>query len=171
MPAPEPTDAQIRQVYDRMRAIARRRVHATGPRSFQATDLVHEAWLRLETTDRVEMSTEARMMMLAARVMRDVLVDRAREAAALKRGGDWSRVSWESAAHVATETPGEFLALDQAISILQEEDAESAEVVNLKFYAGLTGDEVAQTLGLSPTTVDRRWAFARARLWQILDEG
>ena len=80
-------------------------------------------------------------------------------------------MNWESAAHVATEHPDELLALDQALEKLGQEDYEVVRVVMLKFYAGLTGDEVAQALELSPTTVDRRWAYARARLRQILDPG
>lgn len=155
--------------YERMRSMARRRLATSGIDSLDPTELAHEAWLRMQRRGETD-APRGRLMMMAARVMRDVLIEDARRRGALKRGGDWHRVSWETAATVATDHPAELLELDVAIERLSEEDAEVAEVVRLKFFAGLTGEEAAEALGLSPATVDRRWAFARTRLYELLNE-
>jgi RNA polymerase sigma factor (TIGR02999 family) len=98
----------------------------------------------------------------------DILVERARRRGAQKRGGDWQRVNWESAVQVAQEHPEELLTLDAALSRLSEKAADHAKVVELMFFAGLTGEEAAQALEVSPSTVDRRWKFARAWLHREL---
>lgn len=156
-------DGDLVAAYEHMRSVARRRLHSVGPQSIQATDLVNDAYLRLHDRGHVPES-RSDLIRLTAWAMRDVLVDRAREKSAQKRGSDWTRVNWESAATVAAHHPDEFLVLDRALQKLQQELPDLADVVQLKFYAGLTGDETAQVLGVSPTTVDRRWTAARAWL-------
>lgn len=160
-------DELLDKAYEEMRALARRRLARMGPQSIQATELVNEAWLRLTGQNR-EWHDRPELFALAARAMRDILVDRARRRGARKRGGDWERVSWESALQVATEYPDELLTLDAAISRLTEQSPEHGRVVELMFYAGLTGEEAAEALGVSPSTIDRRWRFARAWLHREL---
>lgn len=163
------SDDALRSAYDAMRAMARSRIRMHGPTSIEATELAHEAWLRLHRKGEADVG-RGHFLVYAARVVRDTLVERAREKATRKRGGEWTRVDWDSAANVALDHPEELLLVNDALSRLEAEDAETAQVVVLRFFAGLTGDETAEALGLSPTTVDRRWSFARARLRQYLTE-
>lgn len=174
MPAPEEPDLSrtklLEQTYDEMRLVARRRIARIGHQSLQATELVNEAWLRLEGQQR-HWTNRYELFGLAARAMRDILVDRARSSGAQKRGGDWERVNWENALQVAVEHPEQLLQLDRAVSRLGEHDAACAEVVELLFFAGLSGDEAARALNVSPSTIDRRWSMARAWLRQELSNG
>ena len=155
------------RAYDEMRTLARRRLSQFGAQSLQATELVNETWLRLVGKDRV-WSDRTELFGLAARAMRDILVERARIKSAKKRGGDWERVNWESALLVAAEHPEVLLTIDEALVRLSEEAPEHAKVVELIFFAGLTGDETAEALDVSPSTIDRRWRFARAWLHREL---
>lgn len=156
-------DDALAKAYDEMRRLARRRLAHMGPHSIQATELVNEVWIRLSGRDG-DWTDRQQLFGLAALAMRDILVERARRKGALKRGGDWERVNWESALAVANDHPDEFLTLDAALSRLSEQSPEHARVVELLFYAGLTGEEAARALEVSPSTVDRRWRFARAWL-------
>ena len=164
---PSDSDELMVRAYDEMRALARRRLNQAGPQSLQATELVNETWLRLVGRDR-DWSDRSELFGLAARAMRDILVERARMKGAQKRGGDWERVNWESALLVAAEHPEELLTLDAALSRLSEKAPDHAKVVELMFFAGLTGDEAARALDVSPSTVDRHWRFARAWLHREL---
>ena len=163
---PQSDDLMVR-AYDEMRALARRRLSHVGAQSLQATELVNEAWLRLVGKDRV-WSDRTELFGLAARAMRDILVERARMKSAKKRGGDWEQVTWESALVVAAEHPEILLTLDEALLRLSEQAPEHAKVVELMFFAGLTGDETARALDVSPSTIDRQWRFARAWLHREL---
>ena len=164
---PPDRDEILVRAYEQMRRLARQRLARSGPDSIQATELVNETWLRLTRQHR-EWADRAELFGLAARAMRDILVDRAREKGALKRGGDWERVNWDSALQVASEHPEELLALDRAVTRLREVSDELGRIVELMFYAGLTGEETADALGVSASTVDRRWRFARAWLHREL---
>jgi RNA polymerase sigma factor (TIGR02999 family) len=160
-------DELLVRAYDEMRALARRRINQSGPQSLQATELVNETWLRLVGKER-NWSDRAELFGLAARAMRDILVERARMKYAKKRGGEWERVDWESAPAVAASNPEELLTLDEALTRLSEQAPDHAKVVELMFFAGLTGDETAEALEVSPSTIDRRWRFARAWLHREL---
>ncbi|RKZ13602.1 RNA polymerase subunit sigma [bacterium] len=164
-----PDDRILEDAYDEMRALARRRLSQMGSQSLQATELVNETWLRLMGQNR-GWDNRSELFGLAARAMRDILVDRARAKSAHKRGGDWQRVNWETALAVATEHPEELLMLDEAVSRLSDQAPDHARVVEMMFFAGLTGDETARALDVSPSTVDRRWRFARAWLHRELTE-
>ena len=131
---------------------------------------MNETWLRLAGRQHV-WKDRRELFGLAARAMRDILVERARRRGARKRGGDWERVNWESALKVAADHPEELLTLDEALLRLSEQSPEHARVVELMFYAGLTGDETADALGVSPSTIDRKWRFARAWLHRELLAG
>lgn len=162
-------DETLLAVYDEMRVIARRRVRQYGADSLQPTELANEAYTRFGKKGH-RWSNRSHLLRIAARTMRDVLVERARRKASLKRGGDWERVDWESAARVAVDHPDELIMLDEAMERLDEESPEAAEVVRLKFFAGLTSEEAASILEISRRSVERRWAFARAWLYRILAE-
>lgn len=164
---PEDQGALLARAYAEMRALARRRLARMGPQSIQATELVNETWLRIAGKQPAVQDREE-LFALAARAMRDILVDRARRKGAQKRGGDWERVNWDSALQVASDHPEELLTLDTALSRLSEQSPEHARVVELMFFAGLTGEEAARALDVSPSTVDRRWRFARAWLHREL---
>ena len=160
----------MREAYEDMRARARLRVHQLGIQSIQGTDLVNDAFLRLADRGKRPLNRKD-LYVHAARAMRDILVDRARHKSAKKRGGDWTRVDWEKASHVAVENPQELMLLDEALQRYAEIAPEYAQVVELRFFAGFTGDETAKVLGVSPTTVDRRWRHARAWLYRQLSDG
>jgi RNA polymerase sigma factor (TIGR02999 family) len=168
-PAPLPfADEQLLvESYGEMRRLARRHLFQMGSQSIQATELVNETYLRLVGRGRTWIDRN-QLFGLAARSMRDILVERARSKASKKRGGGWRRVDWESAPQVAEEYPEELLMLDDALSRLSRCEPKSAQVVELMFFAGFTSDETAKALDVSPSTIDRRWRFARAWLHKEL---
>jgi RNA polymerase sigma-70 factor, ECF subfamily len=159
-------------VYEHLRTIAQRQMSDERPgHTLTATALVHEAYLRLkpnfgEGADRVQ------FYRAAAHAMRCILVDHARRRHAVKRSnGRRVGVDIQSVLDLASDEHLEdALALDEAILRLDGEDSEAAEVVRLRFFAGLTGDRTAEVMGISPRQVDRAWAFARAFLRQVLRE-
>jgi len=162
------------RVYHELRRIAQRAM--TGERddhTLQATALVHEAWLRLTGGEVLESwETRSHFFRAAAEAMRRILVDHARSRSRLKRGGDRRRLALEDVdlARLGTN-PDEILALDEAIRSLAELDPRAAEVVRLRFFAGLDVDETAAVMSVSRRTVLREWAFARAELLRLLADG
>jgi len=156
-------DELVPAVYDELREIAHRRLMRLPPdRTLQTTALVHEAWMRLDGHD--DWDSRAHYFGAAARAMRLVLVDQARARGSIKRGDGWDRVTLGDV--VLEDGAGQLdvIALDEALSRLEAEDADKASVVMLRYYAGLSIDETAAVLKVAPATVDRRWAFARAWL-------
>ncbi len=152
-------------VYDQLRAIAQQRISAEGPgHTLQATALVHEAFLRIGQGRRVPFESRAHFFATAAEAMRRILVDHARAKGAVKRGGDAPRSPLSVVDLASDPDPSEILALDQALARLEQVEPDAAAVVRLRFFAGLSGDDTAQALGVSPRQVDRVWAYARAWL-------
>lgn len=162
-------------VYAQLRRIAQRRMSDQKPgHTLQATELVHEAYMRLVGRDQVSWQGRAHFYFAAARAMQDILVEHARAKARLKRGGDGRgtparRVPLNVLDLAADADPGDIVALDAAVRRLEAEEPDVAAVVRLRFYAGLTGDQVAQALDLSPRQVDRLWAYARAWLYRHVE--
>jgi RNA polymerase sigma factor (TIGR02999 family) len=157
-------------VYARLRAIAQRQMQGERPgHTLTATALVHEVYVRMAPAG-LAGAERARFYHAAAEAMRHILVDHARRRGARKRGGDRRRIiEMESVADLAADgNPDDTLALDDAILRLQQQDPDAAAVVRLRFFAGLTGEQVAETLGISPRQVDREWAYARAFLLREL---
>jgi RNA polymerase sigma factor (TIGR02999 family) len=155
-------------VYDELRGLARRQM-AQGPagQTLQPTALVHEAYLRLVGNEGLRWRSRAHFYAVAALAMRQILVDRARRRSAAKRGGDRVRVSLEQVDPAAGELPAEqFLALDAALERLDGADHQKAQVVMLRYFAGLTIPETARSLDVSPATVKREWQFAKAWLYR-----
>lgn len=156
-------------VYDELRALARARLrHQRPDHSLTATALSHEAYLRLMGSHHPPWRDRRHFFRAAARAMRHILIDHARQRGRIKRGGNRVRVSL-SGLDLATESdPDEILALDEAIRRLEERDARAADIVQLRFFAGLSVQETAEALEISERTVKREWAFARAWLYGFL---
>lgn len=175
----EAGDDLLRCVYSELRRMAQSRLSAEGVPTLQATELVHEAWLRMggePVTDKPPGGWENRRHFFAAAAesMRRILVDRARSRTSHKRGGGLTRVSLETAGETAaaeTFDPDLLVALDAALTALESENPSAASVVKLRFFAGLTGAETAALLGMDVRTVIRKWKFAQAWLYQRLADG
>ena len=156
-------------VYNELRQLAAARMNqeASG-QTLQATALVHEAWLRLVGAGDREWQNRAHFFGAAAEAMRRILVDNARRKSRLKRGGDQLRVDIEDLDLVATSPDEKILLMDEALEKLRTEDPEKARIVVMKFFGGLTNQEVAENLGVTERTVERQWAFAKAWLFQSI---
>ena len=134
----------------------------------QTTALVNEAWLRLIDWHNVSWQNRAHFYSVAAQLMRRVLVDEARERQSLKRGGEALRVSFSALTDVADEQGAEVLALDAALHELAALDARKSRIVELRFFGGLSVEETAEVLQISPRTVLRDWSFAQTWLFRAL---
>ncbi|HEU5072251.1 MAG TPA: sigma-70 family RNA polymerase sigma factor [Verrucomicrobiae bacterium] len=154
-------------VYDELRQLAAARMaRESAGHTLQPTALVHEAWLQLVGEGSRSWANRAHFFGAAADAMRRILVDKARRKSRLKRGGDQVRVDLADV-EVAESTPdGDVLRINEALERLEQEDPEQARVVVLKFFGGLTNEEVAQNLGISERTVYRQWVCAKARLFR-----
>ncbi len=159
-------------VYEELRRLAAQRLAQERPGdTLQPTALVHEAYLRLVSAQGVEWNGRGHFFAAAAEAMRRILVNRARDKQRLKRGGGLRRLEL-SELHMATvmESDEELLALHDALTKLEAAHPASAEVVKLRFFAGLTAEQAAQALEISVRTADRHWAFARAWLYRACQE-
>ncbi len=156
-------------VYGELRKIAagylrrERRGH-----TLQATALVHEAYLRLAKDEDLSFQNRAHFFAIAARSMREILVDRARGRDASKRGGNRQRITLDDQVVGVAEQPIDVLALDEALARLAQLDEGQARLVELRYFGGLTVEETAAALHVSPATVKRNWAVARAWLYREL---
>src|SRR5207302_1880890 len=171
----EPGDAQAAEqllplVYDELRRLAAQKLaHEAPGQTLDATGLVHEAYLRLVgPADGDRWKDRGHFFAAAAEAMRHVLVDNARRKRRHKRGGGRKRVELDDAAPAAPAAGEDLLALDEALTRLAGDDPEAAAVVQLRYFAGLSVEEAAQSLGLSRATAYRHWTFARAWLRQRL---
>lgn len=164
-------DRLVDAVYPELRAIAQRQLG--GERSghtLQATALVNEAYMRLSGLDRIEWKDRVHFVHMAARVMREVLVDHARRRAASKRDGG-ERVSLTSLDLPAGDGDDiDVAALDGALAALERIDADKARIVELRYFGGLTIEETAEALDLSPATIKRHWQVARSWLFEALSD-
>lgn len=158
-------DELLPQVYHELRRIAARKMaHEAPGHTLQPTALVHEAWLHLGGDAQPNWKNRAHFFGAAAEAMRRILVDRAREKRALKRGGDLKRVDLDGIELASPMPDDELLALDEALNRLATVDTRAAEMVKLCFFVGLTQEQAAQELGVSLATAERVWGFARAWL-------
>jgi RNA polymerase sigma factor (TIGR02999 family) len=162
-------DEMLPLVYEELRRIAA--AYMGGERrghTLQPTALVHEAYLRLVDQRRVDWRNRAQFVGLAATMMRRILLNHARDRAAAKRGGDAVRVSVSLADDVAAQPELDLVSLHDALDRLASLDSRKEQVVELKFFGGLTTPEIAELLRLSPATIERDWTFARAWLCDAL---
>jgi RNA polymerase sigma factor (TIGR02999 family) len=156
-------------VHDELHRLARRQMrNERVGHTLQTTAVVNEAYLRLVDLTRVRWQDRAHFFAMAARLMRHILVDYARRHATTKRGGDVFSVSLDQVAVVSTEPSTDLVALDDALHALGRLDARKSQVVEMRFFGGLTVQETADALGVSPETVMRDWQFAKKWLLREL---
>lgn len=162
-------DRLLPQVYNELRRLARYQLKGErGGHTLMATALVHEAYLKLVDRVNVDWQGRAHFFAVAARAMRQVLIDYARKRSAEKRGGDWVRTTLADEGLAAGLSFEELLALDEAMARLGRLDERLPRVVELRFFAGLKEKEIAEVLGTSERTVQRDWYRARAYLYKEL---
>lgn len=158
-------------VHEELRKLAAAKMSRENPgQTLQATALVHEAWLRLGGDDQPEWQNRAHFFAAAAEAMRRILIDNARRKNYQRHGGGVERVNIEGLELAAQMDDAQLLGLHEALNQLAEHDAEKAEIVKLRFFAGLTNEQVAKVLGVSEPTVKRHWAYARAWLFRAMNE-
>ena len=162
-------DRLLERVYAELRVLAAAKLAKEAPgHTLQPTALVHEAWMRLVGDERRDWRSRRYFFGACAEAMRRILVEAARKKARLRHGGDRRRVELEDLQGEDPLATLDLLALDEALAKLKLEDAPKAELVELRFFAGLTLEQAAKTLGISPATADRHWAYARAYLYHEL---
>jgi RNA polymerase sigma factor (TIGR02999 family) len=163
---PRASEQLLPLVYDELRKLAAQKLAQEKPgQTLQATALVHEAYLRLVAVERVQQwDSRGHFFAAAAQAMRRILVDRARDKACQKRGGELKKLNIDAIDLATTVTPDQLLAIDEALTKLAGEDAAAARLVQLRYFAGLTVDEAGKAVGLSTATAYRHWNYARAWL-------
>lgn len=161
----------FQQVYEQLRAVAQERLRGERrDHTLQATALVHEAWIRLAGGETVQWGGRAQFFAAAVEAMRRILIDHARKKGAAKRGGGRPRELSSVLDLASDEKIGDAIVLDDLILRLEKEDARAAQVVRLRFYAGLSLEEAADVLGVSIGTIKNDWAYARAWLLAAWEE-
>ena len=164
-------DALLPLVYKELRRLARFQLRQERPNhTLQSAALVNEAYLRLVGLNAPKWESHSHFFAIAAQLMRQILVDYARRHRAAKRGGDVRRVSVSDAAATAQATDFDVLALDEALQSLANIDPRQSRVVELRFFAGLSLDEIAKVLDVGPATVQRDWTAARAWLYREMSQ-
>jgi len=155
-------------VYEELRRLAAQKMSREAPgHTLQPTALVHEAWLRLTGEQNQQWDGRGHFFAAAAEAMRRILIEHARRKNTVKRGIDFERVNFENL-DIAILAEGEFLLLNDALEKLEREDPDAAQVVKLRFFAGMTNEEAGQALGVTERTAKRYWTFARAWLFHEL---
>ncbi|HMF11596.1 MAG TPA: ECF-type sigma factor [Gemmataceae bacterium] len=165
---PHAAEQLLPLVYDELRKLAAQRLAQEKPgHTLQATALVHEAYVRLVDVDTARLwNSRGHFFAAAAQAMRRILVENARRRNALRRGGDRERLDLDLAEPAGPRLSDDLLSLDAALEKLAAKDPGKAEVVNLRYFAGLTMEETAESLGISLATANRWWNYARAWLHQ-----
>jgi RNA polymerase sigma factor (TIGR02999 family) len=157
-------------IYNELRHLAHNFLYRERPgHTLQTTALVHEAYLKLIDQRDAHWQNRAHFFAIAAQAMRRILIDSARKHVAVKRGRGGEKVSLEVAASISAEPDSNLLALDEALTALAAIDPDQSRIVELRYFGGLTIEETAAVMRLSPATVKREWAMARAFLYQTLN--
>jgi RNA polymerase sigma factor (TIGR02999 family) len=166
-----PSEELLPLVYDELRRLAAMRMaQESAGQTLQPTALVHEAWLQLSGSGERIWQNRAHFFGAAADAMRRILIDKARRKARLKHGGGQSRLNIDEVELAKTTPDDNVLLINEAVEALGKEDPEQAQVVVLKFFAGLTNEEAAESLGVSERTVRRQWECAKARIFLWIKE-
>ena len=164
-----PLDAWFVTVYEQLRGLARQRLAVErADHTLQPTALVHEVFLRLQKDGELSATSESQFFFAAAEAMRRILIEHARAKGRKKRGGTARRISLDAADWITEQNLDQILTLDEAICRMQQTAPEQAQVIRLRFYAGLSVEETAKVMGVSEPTVMRLWKYARAWLWREL---
>jgi RNA polymerase sigma factor (TIGR02999 family) len=162
-------DELLPLVYAELRRLAAQKMARESPgHTLQPTALVHEAWLRLVGEQNQQWDSRGHFFAAATEAMRRILIEHARRKNAVKRGVDFERVNFENVDVAILAEGGEFLLLNDALEKLEREDPDAAQVVKLRFFAGLTNEQAGKVLGVTDRTAKRYWTFARAWLFQEL---
>jgi RNA polymerase sigma factor (TIGR02999 family) len=165
-------DRLLPAVYQELRRLAAQKLAREAPgQTLQATALVHEAYLRLLGTDVRDWRSRTHFFAAAAEAMRRILIENARRKNRLKRGGDQRKVDLDEGILAIEEPAEDVLALDEALVKLTEKEPAVAELVKLRYFAGLTIEQTAEVLGISRRTANRQWAYARAWLFGEITRG
>lgn len=158
-------DELLPLVYEELQKLARAKLSKEQVgQTLQATDLVHEAYLRLAKDHVANWDSRGHFFAAAAEAMRRILIERARRKKSVKRGGEFERIELSERFFASDYSPDRLLALDEALNKLEKEDAKAAEVVKLRAFAGLSMEDTAQALKVSTPTAYRHWSYARAFL-------
>jgi len=156
-------------VYQELRKLAAHKMAQERPgQTLQPTALVHEAWLRLVGSENQRWENRAHFFSAAAEAMRRILIEKARRRQRARHGGGQERMDIDDVALVAPESDERLLQVHEALDQLTKEDTVKADVVKLRFFVGLTDQEVAEALGLSERTVERHWAYAKPWLFRVI---
>lgn len=156
-------------IYDELRRLAHNFLYRERPgHTLQTTALVHEAYLKLIDQRDARWQNRAHFFAIAAQAMRRILIDSARKHIADKRGGGGEKLSLAEVATITPEPDSNLLALDEALKALAEIDAQQSRIIELRYFGGLTIEETAEVMNLSPATIKREWTMARAWLHQSL---
>ncbi len=166
---PKASEELLPLVYEELRKLAAARMaqEAAG-QTLQATALVHEAWLRMVGDGDKGWQNRAHFFGAASEAMRRILVDSARHKARIKHGGGQIRLDISDLELSGSSPDEKILLINEALEQLQKEDSEKARIVVMKFFGGMTNQEVAENLGVTERTIERQWAFAKARLFQTI---
>ena len=169
---PSAAESLLPLVYEELRKLVTAKVaHEKPGQTLQATALVHEAYLRLVGKGDADCwESRGHFFAAAAKAMRRILVDNARQKKRLKHGGDWSRVKLEDVPLIVPHVREDLLSLDAALDKLKQVDGTAAEVIQLRYFAGLTVAEAANCLDISPRSAERAWTYARAWLRREIHE-
>jgi RNA polymerase sigma factor (TIGR02999 family) len=167
---PRAAEELLPLVYDELRRLAARKLAQEDPgQTLEATALVHEAYVRLvDVVDAQQWDSRGHFFAAAAEAMRRILVDRAREKGREKRGGKLKKLNIDAIDLATTATPDQLLAVDEALAKLAANDAAAAQIVKLRYFAGLTVDQAGKAIGISTATAYRHWNYARAWLYSEL---
>jgi RNA polymerase sigma-70 factor (ECF subfamily) len=161
----------VPMVYEELRRLAAGRLRSERPdHTLQATALVHEAYLKLTAKRHAKWQNRDQFFGVASLLMRRILVDYARSQRRVRRGGERQRVSFDEALLVSAAQSDELLAVDESLARLEKLDPRQCRIVELRYFGGLTMDEVAKVLGISAKTVMREWSMAKAWLYGDLKE-
>jgi RNA polymerase sigma factor (TIGR02999 family) len=164
-------EALMPLVYNELRKLAASHLrHERNDHTLQPTALVHEVYLRLAEQKNVQWQDKSHFFGVTAQLMRRILVDHARSHRADKRGGGLPKVSLNEAIAMSRERPAQLLALDESLTQLASTDPQQGRIVELRVFAGLTIEQTAEVLGISPVTVKRDWSLAKAWLLRELDK-
>jgi len=165
-------DRLLPLVYEELRLLAAQKLSQEPPgQTLQATALVHEAYIRLLGEEAQDWKSRGHFFKAAAEAMRRILVENARRKQRLKRGGNRERLTWDEAAIATHKQDLDLLALDEALTKLEAEDPEKANLVKLRYFAGLTTSQSAQVLKISLPTANRHWSYARSWLFREISKG
>ncbi len=168
---PQAAENLLTVVYGELRLLARSKMAREAPgHTLQPTALVHEAWLRLVSAGSPRFENRAHFFSAAAEAMRRILIDRARRKLAVRHGGGEQRADWAEAAFAAPGPDDQLLAVHDALDLLAREYPVQAELVKLRYFAGMTNDEAAALLGVAESTARNYWTFARTWLFDAIKQ-